>query len=74
MLLVNTTDLLQPIADNKPAKDFLHERFQLWNLEQVLKQLEGQDITDIETAEVHVQPIDPGLLALKEIGAKWLVE
>lgn len=74
LIPANTTDLLQPmdIAVNKPAKDFLREKFQQWYSEQVLKQLEGQDITDIETAEL--QPIDLGLPALKEIGAKWLVE
>ena len=37
-----------------------------------MKQLEGQDITDIENAKL--QSIDLGLPALKEIGAKWLVD
>ena len=37
-----------------------------------MKQLEGQDISYIETA--NIQPIDLGLAALKEIEAKWLVD
>ena len=37
-----------------------------------MKQLEGQDIDDLEMVEL--QPIDLGLPALKEIGAKWLVD
>ena len=74
LLPANTTDLLQPmdIAVNKPAKDFLRKEFQQWYSEHVMKQLEGQDISDIETAEIR--PIDLGLPALKEIGAKWLVD
>ena len=37
-----------------------------------MKQLEGQGITDIETAEI--KPIDLGLPVLKEIGPTWLVD
>ena len=37
-----------------------------------MKQLEGQDITDIENAKL--QPTDMGLLALKKIGAKGLTD
>ena len=41
LLPANTTDLLQPmdIAVNKPAKDFLCEKFQQWYSQQVLKLL-----------------------------------
>ena len=74
LLPPNTTDLLQlmDIAVNKPAKAFLCGVFEQWYSEHVKKQLEGQDITDIKTAEI--KPIDLGLPALKEIGAKWLVD
>ena len=54
---------------NKHAEDFLKRRFEEWYAEQITQQLEGQDI---ETAVL--QPIDLGLPALKELGAKWMVE
>ena len=60
------------IAVNKPAKDFLRKEFQQWYSEHVMKQLEGQDITDVENAKL--QPIDLGLPALQKIGVKWLVD
>ena len=70
LLPPNTTDLLQPmnIAVNKPAKDFLRGEFEQWYSEHVMKQKEGQDTTDIEKAEIR--PINLGLAALMEIGAK----
>ena len=37
-----------------------------------MRQLVGQDVTDVENAKL--QCIDLGLPALKEIGAKWLVD
>ena len=71
LLSPNTTDLLQPmdISVNKPPKDFIKREFEQWYAEQVMQQLQGQE--DIETAEL--QEINLGLLALKELGAKWLV-
>ena len=73
LLPANTTDLRpMDITVNKPAKDFLRNKFQQWYSEHLMKQLEGQDISDVETAEL--KPIDLGLPALKEIGAKWLVD
>lgn len=71
LLPPNTSDLLQPmdISVNKPAKDFIKREFEQWYAEQVMQQLQGQE--DIETAEL--QEINLGLPALKELGAKWLV-
>ena len=57
---------------NKPAKDYLKTHFAQWYSDKVLKQLEGQDVSDLETLEL--QPFDFGLPALKEIGTKWLVD
>ena len=74
LLPPNTTDRLQPldIAVNKPAKEYIKKQFKTWYSEQVIKQLEGHDINELET--IQLQPIDLHLTALKEIGAKWLVD
>ena len=71
LLPANTTDRLQPmdLSVNKPAKDFLQQKFQEWYAKQVLQQLHGRDIDSVE-----LQPIDLSLPLLKELGAKWLVE
>ena len=77
LLPPNTTDRLQPmdISVNKPAKDFLKRQ---WYFEQVVAQLEGEDTSDLESIELEPinfgLPANLGLPALKEIGAKWLVE
>lgn len=72
LLPSNTTDRLQSmdISVNKPAKDHLRDQFNLWYSEQVVAQLEG-DVSDIE--QVELRPIDLGMPAMKELGAKWLV-
>ncbi len=74
LLPPNTTDHLQPmdISVNKPAKDFLKRQFDHWYSEKVLTQLEGEDTNNLEALEL--QPINLGLPALKEVGAKWLVD
>ncbi len=74
LLPPNTTDCLQPmdISVNKPAKDYLKRQFDQWYSEQVLAQLEEEDTSDLEALEL--EPINLGLPALKEIGAKWLVD
>ena len=69
LLPPNTTDRLQPMDI---AEDYLKAQFAQWYSDKVLKQLEGQDISTLETLEP--QPIDLSLPALKEIGAKWLVD
>ena len=46
----NTTDRLQPmdVSVNKPAK----REFQTWYSQQVMKQLEGKDVDDLEAVEL----------------------
>jgi len=53
---------LQPldISVNKPAKDFLREKFQDWYASQILQQLDS--LVDIEDQEL--QPIDLSLPVL----------
>ena len=63
----NTTDRLQPldVSVNKPAKDFLREKFRTWYAEQVEKQLQA----GVEATAVTV---NMGMPVMKELGAKWL--
>lgn len=70
----NITDRLQPmdISVNKPAKDYIKRQFDQWYLEQVLAQLQGKDVEDIEA--LQLKPISLGFPTLKEVGAKWLVD
>lgn len=72
LLPPNTTDKLQPmdLAVNKPAKDFLREKFQEWYSDQIWKQLDPS----VGIEEQQLQPVDLSLPALRELGAKWLVE
>ena len=72
MLIPNSTNLLQPmdLSVNKPAKDFLRQRFQEWYADQLMEQIEGED--DIDGAENS--PVSLSMPVLKEIGAKWMVE
>ena len=65
LLPVNTTDLLQPmdLSVDKPVKDFLRRKFQDWYSSQMDQE------PDIEAA--NLEPVDS---AMKELGAKWLVE
>ena len=71
LLPPNTTDRLQPmdISVNKPAKDFLRKKFQIWYSEKLLEQVDDDD-TDVG----ELAPISLGMPILKELGAKWLVE
>ena len=60
------------ISVNKPAKEYLKRKFEQWYAEQVMQQLDGREIDDLEEAEL--EPIELGMPLLKEVGAKWLVE
>ena len=39
------------ISVNKPAKDYLRRQFDQWYSDQVLAQLEGEDVADLEALE-----------------------
>jgi hypothetical protein len=66
----NTDRLLRlDIAVNKPAKQFLRNNFDEWYTEEIIQQIQGKDVDDVE-----LTPIDLSLPALKELGAKWIVE
>ena len=71
LLPANTTNQFQPmdLSVNKPAKDFLKRCFEDWYAEQAISQLDGREMesTDLE-------PVNLGVLVLKELGAKWLVQ
>lgn len=61
----NCTDWLQPlnISVNKPAKDFLHGKFQHWYSEEVRKQLSRNEDVKVNLAMSVVKPL----------GAQWLI-
>ena len=73
LLPLNTTDHLQPmnISANKPVEDHLRSQFCEWYIEQVLTQLDGEDVENLE--DLELQLINLGMPAMKELGAKWLV-
>ena len=70
----NTTDLLQPmdISVNKPAKDYLRAHFDEWYSQEVMKQLEGRELEDLE--DIDIQPIDLSMPVMKEVSARWIVD
>ena len=67
MVPPNCTDRLQPldVSVNKPAKNFLCQKFHLWYAQNVCTQLEGK---------IPKEPVDLRLSVLKPLGARWMVE
>ena len=64
----NCTDVLQPLdpSVNKPLKDHLQSKFQLWYCEQVSKQMnDGKQAADIE--------VDMKLSVMKPLSARWSI-
>ena len=64
----NTTDRLQPLdfSINKPAKDFLRDKFRCWYAEQVSQGLQG-------APEGEVVSVDMRVGVMRELGAQCLV-
>ena len=62
----NCTDRLQPLdlSVNKPAKDFLRNKFQTWYAQRVCSQFQGKS---------EKAPVDTRLSVVKPLGAQWMV-
>ena len=74
LLPPNTTDRLQPldVSVNKPAKQFLRQKFDEWYSQQVINQLNGKSDEEIEDFELP--PIDLSMARMKEVSAEWFVQ
>ncbi len=64
----NCTDRLQPLdlSVNKPAKNFLQNKFQEWYSKQVASKLSDD--------KQEIEPVDLRLSVVKPLGAKWMIE
>ena len=67
MIPPNCTDRLQPldVSVNKPAKEFLHQKFHTWYAQIVCAQLEGK---------APREPLDLCMSVVKPWGAQWMTE
>ena len=69
---LNCTDTLQSldVSVNKPAKDFLQQKFQEWYVSKIADQLRSG------TSSKGLQPVDVKLSTVKSlaIGARWMIE
>ena len=53
------------ISANKPAKEFLHSKFQAWYADKIASQLEEARV---------IEPVNLKLSIMKPIGAKWMIQ
>ena len=67
MIPPNCTDRLQPldVSVNKPAKEFLRQKFHTWYAQNVCAQLEGK---------AAKEPVDLRMSVVKPWGAQWMTE
>ena len=67
MVPANCTDRLQPmdVSVNKPAKNFLQQKFQDWYAEKICKQLDQQE---------EMSPVDLQLSIVKPLGVQWMIK
>ncbi len=72
LLPPNTTDKLQPmdVAVNKPAKDFLRQKFEDWYADQVMEQLTPDKVGTY----IELEPIELSMVRMKELSGQWMVE
>ena len=57
---------------SKTAKDFLKRKFEKWYSKQVMLQLEGQSLDNLESADIQL--VQLGMPMIKEVSAQWLVK
>ena len=71
-MLAYLTDMPRPrdLSVNKSDKHFLKRCFEDWYTKKLSEQL--SDVSDVQSTDLQL--ISLGLLVLKELGAKWMVE
>lgn len=56
---------------NKPAKEFLRQKFQEWYSKKKIREQVGEE-SDINTVEIN--PVNMSVPVLKEVGVNWFVQ